>query len=234
MKPRRAPDQPAYVLHARPYREQHWLLQLLTPDQGRLTAVARDPRPETFRRLRIRLSGQSELKRLDDWQYVEPVRLGQGPALLQAFYLNELCVRLVPPFQASDTFFGVYASSLLTLSDPNRQLATLRFFERRLLEWIGAGIDYRQTLDSGDWIDAQSQYRFEPALGFCARGVTRPIPGDAILAMAEDDWLNPLAQTWGEQVHRARLDHQLEGRALISRQWLNTAPPQTAQETTSG
>lgn len=224
MKPRRAPDQPAFVLHARPYREQHWLVELLTPDQGRLTAVARDPRPETFRRLRIRLSGQSELKRLDDWQYVEPFRLGQGAALLQAFYLNELCVRLVPPLQAGDTFFGVYASSLLSLADPDRQSATLRFFERRLLEWVGAGIDYRQTLDSGDWIVAQQQYRFEPALGFCARGGQRVIPGAAILAMAENDWLNPLARAWGEVIHAGRLDHLLEGRVLVSRQWLATAP----------
>lgn len=220
MKPRRAPDQPAFVLHARPYREQHWLLDLLTPDQGRVAAVARDPRPETFRRLRIRLSGQSDLKRLDDWQYVEPLRLHQGAALLQAFYLNELCVRLVPSFQAGDTFFGVYASSLLTLADPQRQTAALRFFERRLLEWIGAGIDYRRTLDSGDWIEAQQQYRFDPALGFCVRGAPGSIPGAAILAMAEDDWMQPLAQTWGEVVHRARLDVQLEGRALVSRQWL--------------
>ncbi|MFG1497738.1 recombination protein O N-terminal domain-containing protein [Saccharospirillum sp. HFRX-1] len=230
MKPRRAPDQPAFVLHARPYREHHWLVELLTPDQGRLRAVARDPRPETFRRLRIRLSGQTELKRLDDWQYVEPFRLGQGAALLQAFYLNELCVRLVPPFQAGDTFFGVYASSLLSLADPARQNPTLRFFERRLLEWVGAGIDYRQTLDSGDWIVADHDYRFDPALGFCARGNGRQIPGQAILAMAENDWMNPLAQRWGEAVHGARLDHLLEGRALLSRQWLKAAQAGTGAD----
>ena len=230
MKPRRAPDQPAFVLHARPYREHHWLLELLTPDQGRLTAVGRDPRPETFRRLRIRLSGQGELKRLDDWQYVEPVRLSQGPALLPALYLNELCVRLVPPFQAGDTFFGVYASSLLTLSDPRRRQAVMRFFERRLLEWIGAGIDYRQTLDSGDWIRADGHYRFEPTLGFCAQGAQRPIPGRAILAMAENDWLDAAALQWGEGVHRARLDLQLEGRALVSRQWLASGPGGSGEE----
>ncbi|PTY38916.1 hypothetical protein BGP77_09160 [Saccharospirillum sp. MSK14-1] len=229
MKPHRAPDQPAFVLHARPYREQHWLLDLLTPDQGRLRAVARDPRPETFRRLRIRLSGNTELKRLDDWQYVEPFRLGQGNALLQALYLNELCVRLVPPFQAGETFFGVYTSSLLSLADPARQTPTLRFFERRLLEWVGAGIDYRQTLDSGDWIVADHEYRFDPAFGFCARGLQRSIPGQAILAMAENDWLNPMAQSWGEAVHRARLDHVLEGRSLVSRQWLSSAQSDTGQ-----
>lgn len=220
MTPRRAPALPAFVLHARPYRESHWLLEVLTPDQGRLTTVARAPRPETFRLLTIRLSGRQELKRLDDWRYTEPVQVRSGRALLLGLYLNELCIRLVPRFQADHSIFGVYASTLLNLPHPEKRLAALRFFERRILEAAGFGIDYRQTMDSGDWIVADRFYRFEPALGFCSRGRERPIPGYCILAMADNDWSAQETLHWARTIHQSRIDYQLEDRVLISRQWI--------------
>lgn len=220
MKPARAPDQPAFVLHARPFREHQWLLELLTPDLGRFSAVGREPRPETYRQLRIKVSGREALKRLDDWRYVEPVRIHEGRALLLGLYLNELCVRLLPRFQADRTFFGVYASTLLTLAQAEQRRSALRFFERRLLEMTGFGIDYRRTMDSGDPIVADQSYRFDPTLGFCRHGGGRSIPGSGILAMAEHRWSDPEALLWAEPVHRDRIDYLLEGRALVSRRWL--------------
>lgn len=221
MKPRRAPALPAFVLHARPYREHHWLLELLTPDEGRVSAVGREPRPETFRQLTIRLSGRSELKRLDDWRYTEPARLKEGSALLLGLHLNELCVRLLPRHQTDLLFFGVYTSTLLSLNAAGQRSANLRFFERRLLESCGFGIDYRQAMDSGDWIQPLNEYRFDPALGFCSQGAGRQIPGQAILAMAENDWQQSLALEWAHSVHQARLNHVLEGRRLVSRDWVD-------------
>jgi len=220
MKPLRAPVLPAFVLHARPFREHHWLLELLTPTEGRFTAVGRDPKPETFRQLKIRHSGRSELKRLDDWRYTEPAQLKDGQALLLGLHFNELIVRLLPRHQSDEPFFGTYASTLLSLTDTARSAAALRFFERRLLESCGFGIDYRQAMDSGEWIQPGQCYRFDPALGFCSLGRDRDINGASILAMAENDWQATDALKWGGRVHRARIEHLLEGRRLVSRDWV--------------
>lgn len=220
MKPHRAPALPAFVLHARPFREHHWLLELLTPNEGRFTAVGRDPKPETFRQLRIRHSGRSELKRLDDWRYHEPARIREGEALLIGLHLNELIVRLLPRHQSEESLFGAYAATLLYLSDAERRTPALRFFERRLLESCGYGIDYRQAMDTGDWIVPERTYRFDAALGFCSQGPDRVIPGRCILAMADNDWSVSDTADWAGRVHRARIDQVLEGRNLVSKAWM--------------
>ncbi|MDE2087744.1 MAG: recombination protein O N-terminal domain-containing protein, partial [Xanthomonadaceae bacterium] len=51
----RLDQQPAYVLHARPYRETSLLLECLTRDHGRLGVVARGVRGERARLRRSQL-----------------------------------------------------------------------------------------------------------------------------------------------------------------------------------
>jgi DNA repair protein RecO (recombination protein O) len=209
------------VLHSRPFREHHHILELLTPDQGRVSVVGSDPRPELFRRLRVRLTGQGELQQLRDWTYVEPARLHSGQALLCAFYVNEVCMRLLPRSQSDSGFFGAYASTLVQLPlGSERTEAALRFFERRLLETLGYAIDYRRAMDSGQWIRADLWYRFDPALGFCEWGEHRSIPGQAIIAMSRNDWQSCGAHDWGARIHAERMTHLLEGRPCYTRQWL--------------
>lgn len=218
---RRAPNQAAFVLHARPYQEQHTILELLTAEQGRLSAVFKGRRPELFRQLRVRLSGQRELKQLGDWSYVEPAQLHEGRALLEAMLLNELCIRLLPRFQADASFFGTYASTLLQLSLGGQKAeAAMRFFERRLLDLLGFGIDYRRALDSGHWIHDDAFYRFDPTLGFCEWGQQRPISGGTLVRMSRNEWQESDAQGWGRVVHWQRIEHLLEGRPCYTRQWL--------------
>lgn len=221
MKPRRAPNQAAFVLHARPYREHHSIVELLTAEQGRLSAVYRGGQPELFRQLRVRLSGQREMKQLSDWSYVEPARLHEGRPLLEAMHLNELCIRLLPRFQADESFFGTYASTLIQLSlNPLSAQPALRFFERRLLDLVGFGIDYRRVLDSGQWIREERRYRFDPALGFCEWGQPGDIPGAAITRMSRNEWVDQEALDWGKVVHWQRIERLLEGRPCYTRQWL--------------
>jgi len=51
----RLDQQPAYVLHARPYRETSLLLECLTRDHGRLGVVARGVRGERAKLRRAQL-----------------------------------------------------------------------------------------------------------------------------------------------------------------------------------
>ena len=63
---RRIIDEPAYVLHARPYRETSAIIDLLTLQHGRFSVVARGARasrrgggqPQPFGRLLVGCSGR--------------------------------------------------------------------------------------------------------------------------------------------------------------------------------
>ena len=144
----------------------------------------------------------------------------QGAALVQGLYINELCVRLVPRFQADEAFFGVYASTLLLLAEPAQQAPALRYFERRLLEAIGFGLDYRQTMDTGDWIEPGGYYRFDPARGFCRGGRDNDLPGRLIQAIADNDWRPGPALSAARGINASRIQHVLEGRSWHSKNWV--------------
>lgn len=220
MTGRRAPAQPAYVLHARPFRESHWLLELLTPHQGRFTAVGRGARPALFCPCLVRTHGTAELKQLSDWRYQGAAPVHEGAALVQGLYINELCVRLVPRFQVDEAFFGVYASTLLLLASPTQQAPALRYFERRLLDAIGFGLDYRQTMDTGDWIEPDGYYRFDPALGFCRGSGVDDLKGSLIQAIADNNWEPGPALAVAREINASRIQHVLEGRSWHSKNWV--------------
>jgi DNA repair protein RecO (recombination protein O) len=196
------------------------LLELLTPDSGRFTAVGQLARPSLFSPCVVKTTGRSELKQLSDWRYQGAAPVQRGSALVQGLYVNELCVRLMPRFQADELFFGVYASTLLLLAKPGQQASGLRYFERCLLEAAGFGIDYRQTMDSGDWIQTEGWYRFDPARGFCRGTAQDALPGALIQAIADNNWLAPNALDVAKDINSRRIEHVLEGRSWHSKNWV--------------
>jgi len=99
--------QPAFVLHARPWRETSLLVELLTRDYGRVGVVARGlngPKRHPLRAalqplqsIRIDYLPRGELARLLQAEARDAAPLLVGEALMAAFYVNELVLRLTPP-----------------------------------------------------------------------------------------------------------------------------------------
>ncbi|MDT8397638.1 MAG: DNA repair protein RecO, partial [Pseudomonadales bacterium] len=96
--------QPAYLLHARPFRDSSLLLDLLTRDYGRMSAIARGVRGikskskgllQAFTPLLVSLSGRHELKTLRNVELLASAFFFKGQHLYGALYVNELLVRLV-------------------------------------------------------------------------------------------------------------------------------------------
>src|SRR6185437_6021625 len=98
----RLDQQPAYVLHARPYRETSLLLECLTRDHGRLGVVARGVRGELAKLTGVETVGM-------------PLRL-TGDHGLAGLYLNELVVRLTARQDAHSALFDAYACTLARLA----------------------------------------------------------------------------------------------------------------------
>lgn len=191
-------QQPAYVLHARPYRETSLLLECLTRDHGRLGVVARGVRREKarlqrsqlepFQPLALDLLLRGELATLQAAENLgSPQRVG-GDAGLAGLYLNELVVRLTGRQDPHPELFDAYARTLARLAGGEPLAWTLRRFERDLLDTIGYGLQLDIEGESGEPVQPQRHYRYQVESGptACRPDLPHALRGSDLLALAAD------------------------------------------------
>lgn len=191
---------PAYVLHVRPYRDTSLLVDLFSESLGRFTAVARGARQRKSRvrsllnpfvRLLVSLQGKTDLKLITHVEAVEPGHYLTGEHLYSGLYLNEILTRLLPEQDAHPELFVIYQQSLIQLQQALPLEPVLRNFELALLTELGYAPDMNVTADTGQLIEADDNYCFEPLRGFllATAAKTNPIlSGKAILEMAARDF----------------------------------------------
>ena len=167
-------DEPAYVLHARPWRETSLLVDVLTRTHGRLGLAARGvrgPRKQAefaalqpLQHVRLDAVQRGELAYLSSVEAIDaPPRLG-GHAPLAAFYVNELVLRLAPQQDPHSGLYALYGRMRERLRDTEALAWTLRRFERDLLEALGVGFDFSHDGD-GAAIDPAARYRLDAEHG---------------------------------------------------------------------
>ena len=196
----RVEAQPAFVLHARAWRETSLLLDVLSRDHGRVGLVARGVRSvrsrtprsllQPFAPLQLGWSGHGELGTLHAAEAAGAPLPVAGEALLCALYLNELIVRLVPRNDPHADLFAAYLDTLARLAHGHPPAWTLRRFERDLLGQLGYGLLLDVEADTGASIDAAAEYAY-----FLEQGPVRwrgpgdglKLRGAALLALARDE-----------------------------------------------
>lgn len=174
------PLQPAYILHARPYRDSSLILELLTPEQGRIGCVARGARRDKQRRqhslqpfapLLVSLLGRGDLKTLGPVENAGASLWLKGRAIYGGLYVNELLVRLLPVGEAQYGVFAAYQTLLQSLAaldgSSSEQLeAPLRRFELQLLQQLGSCPQLGYCAHSQGPVNAEGSYRLEDEIGF--------------------------------------------------------------------
>ena len=234
-----------YVLHRKPYRESSQILDLFCEKQGRFSALYRvnkkNPPLQPFIPYQIQFSGRGNLKYC---QYVEANyssftelkgHLLKGKNLYCGFYLNELIMRLTWQDEPQAELFKVYQQTLqglLLLDNDQQSEPLLRRFEFHLLAIMGYQYNWQQDSDCRD-IQAEQHYIFDPHAGFKAvnggtygEGMAAPgvssryanFPGEAILAIAADDWGHTLSWQVAKQIARLALQPLLGDKPLASRE----------------
>lgn len=195
----RVEQQPAFVLHARAWRETSLLLDVLSRDHGRVGLVARGVRAARSRTPRALLqpmsplllswSGRGELATLNAAESAGAVLRADGEALLCALYLNELIARMLTRHDPHPALFADYATVLARLTGGDSPAWALRRFERDLLAHLGYGLILDREADSAAPIDPQRDYAWHFEHGAVAWRGSNDGPrvrGSALLALAAD------------------------------------------------
>jgi DNA repair protein RecO (recombination protein O) len=232
----RVDHQPAFVLHATPWRETSLIVEMLTRDHGRVALVARGAKRPTshfrgllsaFNPLAVGWSGRNEIKTLVRAEWLGGMQPLRGDSLLAAFYANELLVRLLARFDPHERLFASYVELLHALSHDERHDAALRGFELDLLNDIGYAVPLDRCID-GEPIDAEALYRFDAGHGaqrVDVRGAGRaepaePVRGRTLLAMALRDFTDERGAAEAKTLLRRLIRYHLGGKPLNTRRIL--------------
>lgn len=223
--------EPAFVLHARPWRETSLLVEVLSADHGRLGLVARGvlgPRKHLLRAalqplqsIRFDAVQKGELAQLAAAEAVDAAPLLHGDAAMAAFYVNELCLRLAPRHVPQPELHAAYAQVREWLRAGGPLAWTLRRFERDLLEALGVGLAFGLEADGAE-VDPAARYRLDPEEGprrlYSERTGERrdTATGRALLALADDALPDAEDLASLRLPLRGVLLHHLGGRGLKS------------------
>lgn len=226
----RQQDELAFILHSHPFRETSLLLDVFSRHHGRLAIVARGARrPRSalrgvlmgFQPVLLSWFGKGEVRTLHsaEWQGGQPCL--QGTALMCGFYLNELLVNLLARDDAHEALFDYYRATLHRLAHEADHAATLRCFEKHLLQELGYALELEREAGSHRQVRAEGRYRYVIEHGVVeddghAHGY--PLAGRTLLAMAADDYSDPLAAQQSKQLMRMLLNHHLGGKVLHTRE----------------
>lgn len=221
-------QQPAWILHARPWRETSLLLDAFTRDHGRVGLLARGVRRERsriprsllqpLRPLLLDWSGRHELVTLGGADLASaPLTVG-GEGLLSAMYVNELVLRLTARGETQTAAFAAYGQCLARLAATTADTAwTLRRFERDLLADLGHALAPATTAD-GSPVEAGLEYACDPA------GAPEPwregspwprVRGATLLALQADTHPGAAGLSELRRLVRATVRHLL-GRDLVA------------------
>lgn len=221
--------EPAFVLHARAYRETSLLVEVLSAEHGRVGLLARGVQGSKKHVLRAALQPlqhirfdavqRGELAQLRGAEALDAAPLLHGEAALAGLYLNELTLRLAPRLDPLPSLFHAYGSVRQALRAGQAPAWPLRRYERDLLEALGVGFALEEDAD-GLPIDPAARYRLDPEQGpVRSRGLDRDATatGRALLALAADrapGTTEDLASL--RRALRPVLLHHLGGRGLKS------------------
>ncbi|MBI5437723.1 MAG: DNA repair protein RecO [Nitrosomonadales bacterium] len=227
----RIQDELAFVLHSYPFRETSLILDVFSRRHGRLPIMARGARrPRSalrgvllnFQPLQLGWFGKGEVRTLHnaEWQGGQPYL--QGTALMCGFYLNELLLNLLARDDPHEQLFDYYRATLHRLAHEIDHAATLRCFEKHMLQELGYALALEREAGNGKAIQAELCYRYAVERGALRDdGDTQtglPVQGKTLLDMAADDYADPLTAQQSKQLMRMLLNHHLGGKILHTRE----------------
>lgn len=232
---RRVESQPAYILHSRNFRDTSLIIECLTADHGRVSAVLKGVRANSksakqrrsssqpFIALLLSWSGKTELKTITA---IEPRGMPiplQGMQLFSALYVNELLSRLLLSGEPHTAVYTLYQWTLNQLHSAPLIDVVLRRFELQLLEYLGYGIELKHDVSRAEPITSGQVYSYHPEQGITLAAASASTSsqavysGEDLLAIAAGEF-NASARRSAKRLCREALRVHLGSKPLNSRQ----------------
>jgi DNA repair protein RecO (recombination protein O) len=167
--------EPAFILHARNYRDTSLILDLLTRATGRYSMVvkgARSPRSRVRSRLQpfvpllVASVGRGELKTSTSIDFPANPYLLSGDSLMLGMYINELLYRVLGKFDPLNELYDQYEIVLDELQRIDNNVLAVRRFELQLLGELGYGIDFDYDARSSEPVQSELHYQYVVHEGF--------------------------------------------------------------------
>lgn len=230
----RVENQPAYILHQRPFRDTSQILEVVTKDYGRLSVMSRGSRGaksrlksvlQPFRALVLSWSGRGEMPTLTRAESAsQSVALLQGKSLACALYINELVMHLTYKHDVQEALFTQYHETINRLYDKQTLEAELRQFELNLLDHLGVPIDFLHQANSGKAIVAGSEYVYQIEQGFLPAGENSNekklvvVSGESLLNISASNFSSDKTLHDAKKLMRQIINHYLGSKVLKSRE----------------
>lgn len=226
---KRVQGEPAFLLHHRPYQDASRILDIITPNHGRLALVARGSRAAKSRLrgilrpfLPLRLSWviRSELGTLTGAEMNgAPVSL-HGDALMSGYYANELLLKLVHRHDPQPDIFGAYSRTIENLGASPDVAIPLRHFEMELLRLLGYALNLDHDTETLQPLRAATMYEYRVEQGpvcVAAHEGTMVFSGQELNAVRNEDFERPEVLRCAARLLREVINFHLGGKELKSR-----------------
>lgn len=225
-------EQAAYLLHSRKYTDTRIIVELLTLEYGRISAVFRknNKRPtamQTFAPLLVNWHGKSSLKTLTHVESQGYAVQLDSIALYCGFYLNEILMRSLPQEDSVEPIFHLYKKTIKSLAANDSAKVSLqleqdlRLFEIALLEILGFGINFFEDVNQ-EIIEAKDDvfYRFNEGSGFVKDNSSSKnlFPASIIVAIRDSEMNDRTTLLYAKKLCRTALKNLVGDKPLKSRE----------------
>ncbi|MDJ0911047.1 MAG: DNA repair protein RecO [Woeseiaceae bacterium] len=170
----RIEQEPAFLLHQRPFRDSSLLLDVLSREHGRLALVARGARGarsrlkgilRPFMPLRMSWVLKRDLGTLTGAELDGPPLRLTGDALMSGYYANELILNLQHRHDPQPEVFAAYREAVHALAAAENPAPTLRLFEIELLRLLGYALNFDHEALSDDELEPDAHYEYRAEQG---------------------------------------------------------------------
>lgn len=229
---RRVQQEPAYILHHRPFRDSSQILDILSREHGKLSVVARGSRGaksrlkgvlRPFMPLSMSWFIRTDLGTLTGAEVRgAPLSLGRD-ALMAGYYVNELLLHFLHRHDAQPDVFDLYGETLLALAQTDRPAISLRQFEIALLRHIGYALNLDHDPVTNRPLEPEQYYEYRMEQGPVA--VQRDegmlvFSGSMLLAIGAQEFERPDVLRAANRLLREVINFHLGGKELKTRKVL--------------
>lgn len=228
----RIQNEPAWLLHHRPFRDSSQILDILSLDQGRLAVVAKGSRGaksklrgilRPFLPLQLSWFIRSDLGTLTGAEMNGAPLSLSGDALLSGYYVNELILKLLHRHDPQPEIFAAYSRTIERLAGGKEVAAYLRQFEIELLRILGYALNLDHDTETTEPLRPQQQYEYRVEQGLVPvsdRDGPMVFRGAEIDAIRNQQFADPAVLKNAGSLLRNVIAYHLDGKELKSRKVL--------------